>query len=110
MQEQPTPHQPANLNIDLETLVKAIVNAVVAAYQSERLEDALLIREQLHRLPDYLVTEILNATMLQLVQLDPNLCRWFILDIFLKDADPEGKADVAERINLLLADLQANQQ
>jgi hypothetical protein len=33
------------------------------------------------------------------------LCRWFIIDIFLKDADPEGKADVAERINLLLADL-----
>lgn len=107
MQEQPTPQQPDSLKVDLDTLVGAIVNAVIAAHQSENLEDALMIREQLHRLPDYLITEILNATMLQLVRIDPNLCRWFILDIFLRDANPEGKADVAERINLLLADLQS---
>lgn len=97
-----------SLQADLSHLVEAVVKAVVTAYQINSLEDALLIRDQLRQLPDYLVTEVLNSVILELVQVDPALCRWFILDVFLRDAELEGKADVAERINLLLADLQSS--
>lgn len=67
-----------------------------------------MIRDELRRLPDDLTTEILNQVMLALVKIDPDVCRWFILDVFLHGADPEGKADVAERLNLLFADLQSH--
>jgi hypothetical protein len=96
------------LGFDLSSLTEAVVQAVIRAAQAQSKEDALLIRDELHRLPDYLMTEVLNDVILGLVKVDPNLCRWFILDVFLQDAEPEGKADVAERINLLLADLQSS--
>ncbi|MBD2256114.1 hypothetical protein [Pseudanabaena sp. FACHB-2040] len=96
------------LGIDLGSLTNAVVQAVVRAEQTQSKEDALLIRDELHRLPDYLMTEVLNDVIIGLVKVDPNLCRWFILDVFLQDAEPEGRADVAERINLLLADLQSS--
>lgn len=95
------------LGADLQHLAEAVTSAVLKAHQTQSHEDALRIRDELHRLPDYLMTEVLNDVMLRLVNLDPNLCRWFILDVFLQDADPEGKADVAERINLLMADLRS---
>lgn len=98
---------PTPPGIDISGLVKAVVRAVVRAERSHSHEDALLIRDELHRLPDYLMTDVLNDVILELVKIEPSLCRWFILDVFLQDSDPEGKADVAERINLLLADLQS---
>lgn len=101
------PESQSGLEIDLDELVNAVVTAVVSAYQTGDMDSALVIRDELRRLPDALVTETLNATMLRLMQVDPALCRWFILDVFLYNADPEGKADVAERLNLLLADLQS---
>ncbi|HAZ47050.1 MAG TPA: hypothetical protein DDW76_26410 [Cyanobacteria bacterium UBA11369] len=93
------------LEIEIGNLVEAVVKAAIAANQTQNLEDALTIRDQLNRLPDSLKTDVLNGVILNLVKIDPILCRWFILDIFLRDADPEGKADVAERINMLIADL-----
>lgn len=96
-----------DLDNDLSDLVSAVVKAMVAARETQEIKDAIAICEQIRRLPDSLVTEVLNAVMLELVKIDPALCRWFILDVFLHDADPEGKADVAERINLLMADLRA---
>ncbi len=100
----------SNAELNLETLIGAVVNAVVSAHQSQELESALSIRDELQRLPDYLVTEVLNGVMLDLVKINPDLCRWFILEVFLREADPEGRADVAERINLLMADLRAGQE
>lgn len=95
--------------IDLSRLTEAVVKVVIKAGQSQSVEDALVIRDELHRLPDQMMTEVLNQTILELVQIDPALCRWFIVDVFLRDADPEGRADVAERINLLLMELQSSQ-
>lgn len=92
---------------DLTSLVEAVVKAVMVVNRSKDLEQALVIRDELRRLPAPLVTEVLNGVMLRLLNQDPNLCRWFVLDVFLHDADPEGKADVAERINLMLSDLQS---
>ncbi|MBD3884495.1 hypothetical protein IFO70_22390 [Phormidium tenue FACHB-886] len=92
--------------INLSQLVEVVVNAVLRAKQTE-VEDALIIRDELRRLPNPLMTEVLNQVMLRLVQLDPVLCRWFIVDVFLRDADPEGRADVAERLNLLMAELRS---
>lgn len=107
METQP-PQEPSN-NFDgaLSQLVAAVVNSAIAAYQTKD-SSALMIRDELHRLPGPVMTEVLNGVMLELMQVDPALCRWFILDVFLHDADPEGKADVAERINIMLANLQAN--
>lgn len=107
MPNQPDSEKFQELGIDLNQLVTTVVKAVLLARQTQELDNALVIRDELKRLPDYLLTEVLNGVMLKLVKIDPDLCRWFVLDIFLYDADPEGKADVAERINLLLADLQA---
>lgn len=95
------------LDTNLNTLVDAVAKAVLAANRNENLEDALSIRDELHRLPNELITEVLNGVILNLVKVDPEVCRWFILDVFLRDADPEGRADVAERINLLLDDLRS---
>jgi hypothetical protein len=95
------------LDTNLNTLVDAVAKAVLAANRNENLEDALTIRDELHRLPNELITEVLNGVILNLVKVDPEVCRWFILDVFLRDADPEGRADVAERINLLLDDLRS---
>lgn len=92
---------------DFQRLVSAIVNAVVKVGQTKDLTEALVIRDQLRRLPDPVLTEVLNQVILQLVPIDPTLCRWFIVEVFLRDAPPEGRADVAERINILLADLQS---
>lgn len=89
-------------------LVEAVVQAIVAAGQNQSLADALTIRDEINRLPASLITEVLNDAMLRLIRIDPILCRWFILDVFLHDADPQSKADVAERINLLFADLQSS--
>ncbi len=94
-----------NMSQDIATLAEAVVKAVSKAYEGQNLSEGLVIRDQVSRLPDYIVTEVLNAVMLKLVQIDPAICRWFILDVFLHEADPTGKADVAERINLLMADL-----
>ncbi|HEY9660536.1 MAG TPA: hypothetical protein V6C65_18940 [Allocoleopsis sp.] len=91
--------------VDLTILTQAVVQAVQAAGTTRSFEDALLIRDEIKRLPPPVLTELLNNVMLNLVSVDPDLCRWFIVDIFLHDADPEGRADVAERINLLLDDL-----
>lgn len=94
--------------IDLSHLVEAVVKVVLRAKQSQSIDDALIIRDQLQRLPNPVMTEVLNQVMLKLVQIDPELCRWFVVDVFLRDADPEGKADVAERINLLMAEMQSS--
>jgi hypothetical protein len=109
LQNQPDNQNTWNLGTDLDHLVTTVVKAIVLAKQTQELDNALVIRDELRRLPDNLLTEVLNNVMLNLVKIDPSLCRWFILDIFLHDANPEGKADVAERINLLLADLQSLQ-
>ncbi|MBL1176597.1 hypothetical protein [Pantanalinema sp. GBBB05] len=96
------------LATDLDHLVEMVVKAVITVSQTRSVEEALMIRDELRRLPDDLTTEILNQVMLSLVKIDPDVCRWFILDVFLHNADPEGKADVAERLNLLFADLQSH--
>lgn len=107
--QDPASNEATNgLDVDLDHLVDIVVKAAIMASQTQRLEDGLAIRNELNRLPEHLVTEILNGVILNLLQRDPALCRWFILDVFLHNADPEGKADVAERINLLLADLQSS--
>lgn len=93
--------------IDLSHLVEAVVKVVLKASQSQDIDDALIIRDQLQQLPNTMMTEVLNQVILKLVQIDPVLCRWFVVDVFLRDADPEGRADVAERINLLMAELQS---
>lgn len=93
---------------DFQRLVSAIVNAVVKVGQTKDLAEALIIRDQLQRLPNSVLTEVLNQVILSLVSIDPPLCRWFIIEVFLRDAAPEGRADVAERINLLLADLRSS--
>lgn len=90
---------------DFNHLVEAVVRAVLKVGQAQDLSEALVIRDELRRLPDTLLTEVLNQVMLKLVAIDPLLCRWFIVEVFLRDAPPEGRADVAERINMLLADL-----
>ncbi|MEX0272217.1 hypothetical protein AB3R30_24140 [Leptolyngbyaceae cyanobacterium UHCC 1019] len=88
-------------------LIEAIAQAVIKVGETQQLETALAIRDEIRRLPDELVTEVLNQVMLKLILTDPLLCRWFVLDVFLYDADPSAKADVAERMNLLLADLRS---
>lgn len=105
MKDHP-PDQALNAN-DFNHLVDAVVKAVLKVGQTQDLEEALVVRDQLQRLPDRLLTEVLNQVMLQLVAIDPLLCRWFIIDVFLRDAPAEGRADVAERINILLADLRS---
>lgn len=107
MPDQPLDKSQNESEIDLSYLVEAIIGIVLKAGQSQNTEDALIIRDQLHRLPSTLMTEVLNQVILKLVQVDPVLCRWFVLDVFLRDADPEGRADVAERINLLMAEFQS---
>lgn len=97
-----------HLPTDLDHLVEMVVKAVMTVSQTRSVEEALIIRDELRRLPDELTTEILNQVMLALVKVDPDVCRWFILEVFLHNADPEGKADVAERLNLLFADLQSH--
>lgn len=92
---------------DLNHLADAVVKAVLKVGQTQDLEEAIVVRDQLRRLPDLLLTEVLNQVMLRLVAIDPLLCRWFIIDVFLRDAPAEGRADVAERINILLADLRS---
>lgn len=98
-----------DVTVNLDELVNAVVKAIATAYQTQSLENALVIRDELQRLPPALTTEVINGVILHLVQTDPALCRWFILDVFLCEADPEGRADVAERINLLMADLKTQQ-
>jgi len=88
-----------------ETLIEAIFKAVMQVGSTQNMEEGLIIRDEIRRLPDQLVTEVLNQIILRLVLIDPELCRWFILDVFLYGSDPEAKADVAERINVLIADL-----
>lgn len=105
MKDQP-PNQALNAD-DFSHLVESVVKAVLKVGQSQDLEQAIVVRDELRRLPDTLLTEVLNQLMLQLVAIDPLLCRWFIIDVFLRDAPAEGRADVAERINILLADLQS---
>lgn len=98
-----------DVKANLDDLIGVVVKAVISAYQTQELENALVIRDELQRLPNALTTEVLNGVILNLVKINPDLCRWFILDVFLCEADPEGRADVAERINLLMADLKAQQ-
>ncbi|HCF30245.1 MAG TPA: hypothetical protein DEV81_24295 [Cyanobacteria bacterium UBA11049] len=107
MQDQPINENINELEIELSNLVEATVKAILIARETQKLENALVIRDELHRLPNYLMKEVLNGVILNLVKIDPFLCRWFVLDIFLRDAEPNGKADVAERINLLIADLRS---
>ncbi len=96
-----------DVTANLDELIAIVVKAVISAYQTQAFENALVIRDQLQRLPTHLTTEVLNGVIFKLVQINPDLCRWFILDVFLCEANPEGRADVAERINLLMADLNA---
>lgn len=107
MQDQPRNQNMNELETEISHLVEAVVEAVLVASKTQELENALVIRDHLRRLPDYLTTEVLNGVILKLVTIDPLLCRWFILDIFLCDAQSEAKADVAERINILIADIQS---
>lgn len=106
MESQPS-SDPNNISDALSQLVTAVVNSAIAAYQAQDPE-AFVIRDELHRLPAPVMTEVINGVMIKLLQVNPDICRWFILDVFLRDADPEGKADVAERINIMMANLQAN--
>jgi hypothetical protein len=106
LQDQSPNNSGSESAIDLSQLVKAVVKVVLKAKQTQNADEALVIRDELHRLPDQVMTEVLNQVMLELVQIDPTLCRWFIVDVFLRDADPEGRADVAERINVMMAELQ----
>lgn len=108
MQDSPLDGSKSDPPIDLSHLSQAVVKVVLKAGQVQDIEDALVVRDQLHRLPDALMTEVLNQVILELVQVDPALCRWFVVDVFLRDADPEGRADVAERINMLMAELQSS--
>lgn len=94
------------LREEFNGLVESVLNAIARVGETHDMERALMIRDEIRRLPDDLVTEILNQVILRLVLMNPDLCRWFLLEVFLHDAVPEAKADVAERINLLLADLQ----
>lgn len=107
LQDQPLNENINELEIEISNLVEAMVKAILIASETQKLENALAIRDELNRLPNYLVKEVLNGVILDLVKIDPLLCRWFVLDVFLHDAQPEGKADVAERINLLIADLRS---
>lgn len=103
-QQSPQPNRNPE---DFSHVVEAVVKAVLKVGQTRDVEEAIVIRDELHRLPDTLMTEVLNQVILQLVAIDPQLCRWFIIDVFLRDAPAEGRADVAERINILLADLRS---
>lgn len=96
--------------VNLPQLIEAVIHAVTKVGESRNLESALGIRDEIRRLPDNLVTEILNELILRLIFVDPLLCRWFVLDVFLHDADPDASADVAERINVLMADLRSQQK
>lgn len=96
--------------INLPQLIEVVVQAVTKVGEDRNLESALAIRDEIRRLPDDLVTEVLNQLILRLIFVDPLLCRWFVLDVFLHDADPDAKADVAERINVLMADLRSQQK
>lgn len=107
MESQP-PSDPHNIKDALSQLVDAVVNSAIAAYQVQDPE-SFVIRDELHRLPAPVMTEVINGVMIKLLQINPDICRWFILDVFLRDADPEGKADVAERINIMMANLQGNE-
>jgi hypothetical protein len=102
--EQNEAHQ---LEGELTQLIEAVMQAVIKVGETQHLETALAIRDEIRRLPDDWVTEVLNQVMLKLIFIDPLLCRWFVLDVFLHDADPNAKADVAERMNLLMADLRS---
>lgn len=96
--------------INLPQLIEVVVQAVTKVGEDRNLESALAIRDEIRRLPDDLVTEVLNQLILRLIFVDPLLCRWFVLDVFLHDSDPDAKADVAERINVLMADLRSQPQ
>jgi hypothetical protein len=100
----------AQLGNNLPQLMDSVVQAVTKVGEDRDLESALFVRDEIRRLPDALVTEILNQLILRLIFVDPLLCRWFVLDVFLHDADPAAKADVAERINVLIADLRSQQK
>jgi hypothetical protein len=102
--ERFSPHKTLNPQ-DFNSLVESVLKAIAKVGQTQDLEEAMVIRDELRRLPAPLLTEVLNQVILRLVAIDPLLCRWFIVDVFLRDSAPEGRADVAERINLLLADL-----
>ncbi|MBD2107260.1 hypothetical protein [Nodosilinea sp. FACHB-13] len=110
MDDQPLPNELSQSGINLPQLVEAVVQAVTKVGESRDLETALAIRDEIRRLPDELVTEVLNQLILRLIFIDPPLCRWFVLDVFLHDSDPDAKADVAERINILMTDLQSQQK
>ncbi|MBD1917051.1 MULTISPECIES: hypothetical protein [Cyanophyceae] len=110
MDDQSLLNESSQSGINLPQLVEAAVQAVTKVGESRDLETALAIRDEIRRLPDELVTEILNQLILRLIFIDPLLCRWFVLDVFLHDADPDAKADVTERINVLMADLRSQQK
>jgi len=110
LDDQPLPNELSQSGINLPQLVEAVVQAVTKVGESRDLDTALAIRDEIRRLPDELVTEVLNQLILRLIFIDPSLCRWFVLDVFLHDADPEAKADVAERINILMTDLRSQQK
>jgi hypothetical protein len=108
--DQSSSHAADQLRINLPQLIEAVVQAVTKVGESRSMESALAIRDEIRRLPDDMVTEVLNQLILRLIFIDPLLCRWFVLDVFLHGADPDAKADVAERINVLMADLRSQQK
>jgi hypothetical protein len=108
--DQSLSHAADQLRINLPQLIEAVVQAVTKVGESRSMESALAIRDEIRRLPDDMVTEVLNQLILRLIFIDPLLCRWFVLDVFLHGADPDAKADVAERINVLMADLRSQQK
>lgn len=97
------------VGVNLPQLIEVIIQTVIKVGETRCMNTALAIRDEMRRLPDEMVTEILNQLILKLIFLDPLLCRWFMIDVFLRDADPDARADVAERINVLLADLRSQQ-
>lgn len=92
---------------NLRQLIDVVIQTVIKIGETRQMDQALAIRDEIRRLPDEMVTEILNQLILELIFIDPLLCRWFVIDVFLRDADSEARADVAERINVLLADLRS---
>lgn len=110
MYDQSSNNAAAQSGINLPQLIEAVVQAVTKVGETRNMESAIAIRDEIRRLPDDIVTEVLNQLILRLIFIDPLLCRWFVLDAFLHGADPDAKADVAERINVLMADLRSQQK
>ncbi len=73
MQDQPLNKNINGLETEVDRLVEAVVEAVVMASQTQEIEIALVIRDEIRLLPSYLVTEVLKGVILKLVKINPIL-------------------------------------